>query len=171
MDMIKMGMFLSKLRKEKNLTQAQLGERIGLSNKTVSRWETGMYSPPVEMLEELSRLYGITINEILSGRKLTMEEYMEMAENNIRETLRGNKKDITEKELHFRKQWYRQHCFTLCICVISLIVLMASMYLQEIELYLGTTIVLLVMIIDILVIQNRCQEYIRTHISDCAWNH
>jgi len=87
MDMVKMGSFLAELRKEQKLTQAELGEKLGVTNKTVSRWETGTYMPPVEILEELSRLYGLTINEILSGRKLTTEEYKEMAESNIRETL------------------------------------------------------------------------------------
>lgn len=83
MDMVKMGSFLAELRKEQKLTQAELGEKLGVTNKTVSRWETGTYMPPVEILEELSRLYGLTINEILSGRKLTTEEYKEMAESNI----------------------------------------------------------------------------------------
>ena len=89
MDMVKMGSFLAELRKEQKLTQAELGEKLGVTNKTVSRWETGTYVPPVEILEELSRLYGLTINEILSGRKLTTEEYKEMAESNIRETLKA----------------------------------------------------------------------------------
>ena len=80
MDMVKMGSFLAELRKEQKLTQAELGEKLGVTNKTVSRWETGIYMPPVEILEELSRLYGLTINEILSGRKLTTEEYKEMAD-------------------------------------------------------------------------------------------
>lgn len=57
MDMVKMGSFLAELRKEQKLTQSELGEKLGVTNKTVSRWETGTYMPPVEILEELSRLY------------------------------------------------------------------------------------------------------------------
>ena len=62
MDMVKMGSFLAELRKERNLTQAELGEKLGVTNKTISRWETGNYMPSVEMLEELSTMYGMTIN-------------------------------------------------------------------------------------------------------------
>lgn len=51
MDTKKVGAFLKKLRKENNMTQEQLGERIGVTNKTISRWETGNYMPPVECLE------------------------------------------------------------------------------------------------------------------------
>ena len=78
MDMAKMGTFLADLRKEQKLTQAELGEKLGVTNKTISRWETGSYMPPVEMLEELSRMYDLTINELLSGKKLSEEEYKEM---------------------------------------------------------------------------------------------
>ena len=88
MDMVKMGSFLAELRKERNLTQAELGEKLGVTNKTISRWETGNYMPSVEMLEELSTMYGMTINELLSGKKLSTEEYKEMAETNIKETLK-----------------------------------------------------------------------------------
>ena len=61
MDMVKMGSFLAELRKEHHLTQAELGEKLGVTNKTISRWETGNYMPPVEMLEELSNMYNMTI--------------------------------------------------------------------------------------------------------------
>lgn len=90
MDMIKMGSFLSELRKEHNLTQAELGEKLGVTNKTISRWETGTYMPPVEMLEQLSNIYDLTINELLSGSKLSTEDYKMMAEENIKDTLKEN---------------------------------------------------------------------------------
>ena len=107
MDMVKMGSFLAELRKEQKLTQAELGEKLGVTNKTVSRWETGTYMPPVEILEELSRLYGLTINEILSGRKLTTEEYKEMAESNIRETLKASTFELKEKQEFLSCFWTR----------------------------------------------------------------
>ena len=48
MDMKKIGVFLAELRKDRNLTQDELGEKIGVTNKTVSRWENGNYLPPVK---------------------------------------------------------------------------------------------------------------------------
>jgi transcriptional regulator with XRE-family HTH domain len=87
MDMQKIGSFLSQLRKEQSMTQEQLGEKLGVTNKTVSRWETGTYLPPVEMLQLLSELYGITINEILSGERLGEKEYREKADAMNEETL------------------------------------------------------------------------------------
>lgn len=87
MDTKKVGAFLKHLRKEKNMTQEQLGERIGVTNKTVSRWETGNYMPPVECLELLSDIYQISINEILAGERLADEKIKEIADENITSVL------------------------------------------------------------------------------------
>lgn len=87
MDTKMVGSFLKKLRKENNMTQEQLGERIGVTNKTVSRWETGNYMPPVESLILLSDIYGISINEILAGKRLEMDELKEVADENVTKVL------------------------------------------------------------------------------------
>ena len=110
MNMAKMGSFLAELRKEHNLTQADLGEKLGVTNKTISRWETGNYMPPVEMLEELSNMYNMTINELLSGKKLSTEEYKEMAETNIKESLRASTFDLKENRYFLRRNGEKSIC-------------------------------------------------------------
>ncbi|EAC3456865.1 helix-turn-helix transcriptional regulator [Listeria monocytogenes] len=87
MDIQKIGEFLRKLRKQNNMTQEQLGERLHVTNKTVSRWETGKYMPPIECLKLLSDIYQISVNEILTGGNLDEEDFKEAAENNISDTL------------------------------------------------------------------------------------
>ncbi len=69
MDQIKTGKYIAKLRKEKGLTQEALGDLLGVSNKTVSRWETGIYMPDIETLSLLSKYFGCSIEELLSGEK------------------------------------------------------------------------------------------------------
>lgn len=125
MDMVKMGSFLAELRKENNLTQAELGEKLGVTNKTISRWETGNYMPPVEMLEELSNMYGMTINELLSGKKLSTEEYREMAETNIKETLKASAFSLKEKQEFYKKKWLKDHVAIMVfigICIVGVFV-------------------------------------------------
>ena len=125
MDMLKMGSFLAELRKENNLTQAELGEKLGVTNKTISRWETGNYIPPVEMLEELSNMYGMTINELLSGKKLSTEEYREMAETNIKETLKASAFSLKEKQEFYKKKWLKDHVAIMVfigICIVGVLV-------------------------------------------------
>ena len=125
MDMVKMGSFLAELRKENNLTQAELGEKLGVTNKTISRWETGNYMPPVEMLEELSNMYGMSINELLSGKKLSMEEYKEMAETNIKATLKASAFSLKEKQEFYKKKWLKDHIAIMVfigLCIIGVFV-------------------------------------------------
>lgn len=79
MDLIQTGKFIAELRKEKGLTQEQFGEKIGVTNKTVSRWETGTYLPPADILLTMSELFDVSINELLSGQKLNEDEYKQAA--------------------------------------------------------------------------------------------
>ncbi|MDE6851066.1 MAG: helix-turn-helix transcriptional regulator, partial [Lachnospiraceae bacterium] len=65
----------------------QLREKIGVTKKTVSRWENGTYIPPAECLAMLSDIYGISINEILSGQKLTADEFADASEDNLKGAL------------------------------------------------------------------------------------
>lgn len=92
MDLVRIGGFLRQLRKEHGLTQEQLGEKVGATNKTISRWETGVYMPPVECLAMLSELYGVSINEIVAGKRVEMEGFADVAEDNITDALKSIEK-------------------------------------------------------------------------------
>lgn len=114
MDTVQIGKFLAALRKERGMTQEQLGEKLGVTNKTVSRWENGNYLPPVEMLQSLSDLYGITINEILSGQRLAGETYREKAEENIKAALEASPFTLEEKIDYYKRKWKKDH-FSACL--------------------------------------------------------
>lgn len=75
------------------MTQEQLGEKLGVTNKTVSRWETGNYLPPIESLKLLSDFYEISINEILAGKRLDEREYKETSEENLSAALEKRESD------------------------------------------------------------------------------
>ena len=123
MDMIKIGQFLANLRKEQGWTQEQLGENLGVTNKTISRWEKGNYLPPVEMLQMMSDLYGLTINEILSGERLTQEQYKQKAEENIKTALSESAFTLKEKIDFYKKKWKKEHRFELILGIALLILL------------------------------------------------
>lgn len=69
MDQIKTGRFLREMRKEKGLTQEQLAEKLGVSNRSVSRWENGRNMPDFDLVTEIAHIYEISIEEILSGER------------------------------------------------------------------------------------------------------
>lgn len=70
MDQIKIGKFIALCRKEKNLTQMQLAERFGISDKAVSKWERGIAMPDCSIMLELCEVLGISVNELLQGEKI-----------------------------------------------------------------------------------------------------
>ena len=69
MDLQKIGAFLREMRKEKALTQEQLAERLGVSRRTVSRWETGSNMPDLDLLVEMADLYQVELRELLNGER------------------------------------------------------------------------------------------------------
>ncbi len=77
------GKFIAELRKENELTQKELAERINVTDKAVSRWETGKGYPDVTSLVSLSEYFGVSVNELLAGKKLTVENIKETADENL----------------------------------------------------------------------------------------
>lgn len=75
MDQIKIGKFIASCRKEQGMTQAVLSEKLGISDRAVSKWETGKSMPDSGIMLELCELLKINVNELLSGEHITMEDY------------------------------------------------------------------------------------------------
>lgn len=78
MNQEKIGKFISILRKDKNLTQTELAEKMGVTDKSISRWEHGMTMPDISMLSSLASILDVSIQELLNGRKMTKEELLEL---------------------------------------------------------------------------------------------
>lgn len=79
----KTGVFISTLRKEKELTQAQLAEKLNVTDKAISRWETGKGMPDSSLLVPLANILGITVNELLTGEKIPEETFTQKSEDNL----------------------------------------------------------------------------------------
>ncbi len=73
MNQLKTGRFIAECRKQKNLTQAQLAERLNITDKAISKWERGIAMPDTSIMLELCDILGISVNELLSGEKIIME--------------------------------------------------------------------------------------------------
>ena len=83
MNQEKIGKFIAECRKEKNLTQVQLAEKLNMSYKSISKWETGRGMPDSSIMLELCDSLGISVNELLSGEHIREEQYKEKANENI----------------------------------------------------------------------------------------
>lgn len=109
MDLIKIGNFITELRKEKGYTQEELGDKLYVTNKTVSRWETGKYLPSAEILLMMSDLFDVSINEILKGQRLSGEEEKTAEEENIKEVLKSSVFTTHERIDFFKAKWKKDH--------------------------------------------------------------
>lgn len=96
MNQTEIGKFITKCRKEKKLTQAQLAEKLNITDRAVSKWETGKSMPDSSVMLELCDILGITVNELLSGEKIELpngeEMDMELYEKKVDENLIALKK-------------------------------------------------------------------------------
>ena len=73
MDQLKIGKFIADCRKRKNLTQMQLSEKLGITDKAISKWERGVAMPDTSIMLELCDILSISVNELLSGEKINMD--------------------------------------------------------------------------------------------------
>ncbi len=94
MDQKKVGEFLSQLRREKGLSQKELAEKIGVTDKTVSRWETGSYMPDIDTFTVLSEFYNVLINELISGERIEQQAVIQRSEENVKDIAKGFKRKL-----------------------------------------------------------------------------
>ena len=163
MDQGKTGKFIAALRKEKGLTQEQLGEKLGVTNKTISRWENGNYMPDVEMLSLLSKEFGVSINELISGERLLAEDFKKAADNNLVTALNNSTFTLKEKIAFFKKKWRREHISTIIACTVAWIVLIVALKIRGVEIYLCGTIGGILAVLYYAVLNNRMMAYVENH--------
>ncbi|HIQ81378.1 MAG TPA: helix-turn-helix transcriptional regulator [Candidatus Scatavimonas merdigallinarum] len=96
MNQIETGKFIAKCRKEKKLTQAQLAEKLNITDRAVSKWETGKSMPDASIMLELCKILGITVNELLSGEKVNMDSLEKKADENLIALKRKDENNLAE---------------------------------------------------------------------------
>lgn len=90
MDLIKIGKYIASKRKSLGMTQKQLAEKLGMSDKSVSKWERGVCLPDVSVYKELCSILGISLNEFLAGEDIAQENLIQKSETNIIEIIKDN---------------------------------------------------------------------------------
>ncbi len=101
MDQIKIGNFISFLRKEQNLTQRELAERLGVTDRAVSKWENGRGLPDLSLLVPLCEVLGISVNELLCGERIEREDLPEKAQDIVLDALTDSQKKVRHTKWRF----------------------------------------------------------------------
>ena len=137
MDQIKTGKFIAERRRAKQLTQRELAQKLLVSDKTVSKWETGKGLPEVSLMMPLCEILGINVNELLSGELIDSAAYQKYAEENMM-------KLIDERKENKRK--------LILECVVVMITLLASITIIMVAGYIELTTPIRILLIAIAVV-------------------
>lgn len=135
MDQIKIGKFIAERRKAQNLTQMQLAEKLGITDRAVSKWENGKALPDATIMLELCGILGISVNDLLTGEVVTMENYNEKMEKNLLEALEAKQK--ADKNL------LNLEVLVGMMCVIILLGLVAFASFMQMEEWLRVVLILI----------------------------
>lgn len=164
MDQVKIGKFIAQCRNEKNITQEELGEKLGVTNKTISRWENWHYLPDIEMMQLLSKEFSISINELISGEKIKDLNYKEKAEENLIVALENSTFTLKEKIEFHKKKWLKEHIFDIVLCIIAWLVVIVALKLQNAERYLIGTIFGILAVFFYVVRYNQMMIYVEDRV-------
>ncbi len=99
MNQIDTGKFIASCRKEKGLTQAQLAEKLNITDRAVSKWETGKCMPDSSIMLELCNILNVTVNELLSGERIEMNNYEEKVSENLIELKRKDENNMNKNTI------------------------------------------------------------------------
>lgn len=92
MDQVKIGRFIAECRKRENLTQMQLAEKLNITDRAISKWENGKSMPDSAIMLDLCEILKISVNDLLCGEKIAMENYNKELENNLLEMVKQKEK-------------------------------------------------------------------------------
>ena len=135
MDQIKIGKFIAERRKIQGLTQAQLAEKLNITDRAVSKWERGLSLPDYSIMMELCNILNITVNDLLTGEEVTMDNYNEQMEQNLMEMVKS--KEQADKRL------LRVEALIVTVCSIFMLALMAIAVFADIQDWLRITLIVL----------------------------
>ena len=119
MNQEKIGKFIAELRKEKNMTQQQLADKLNVTDRAVSNWENGRRLPEYSLLSELCDILSISINELFAGNKIDKENYNKIADENLSEVI----KNLDRENRIFEKRMMIVLAITTLLTIIIIILL------------------------------------------------
>lgn len=118
MNQEKIGRFIAELRKENKMTQIDLANKLGITDRAISKWENGRGMPDLSLLTPLCEILDVSINELLSGARLDKEDYQEKLEENIINTI-----EYSDKKIKITKKIFKIILSIILIFIVMLVVM------------------------------------------------
>lgn len=121
MDQVKIGKLIAECRKAKKMTQVELANMLGVTDKSISKWENGNCLPDVSLYKKLCEILGITLNEFFAGERISDVTFKEVADNNLLSVLENSIFTLKDKIDYFKKKWEKEHFLELTLEMLVII--------------------------------------------------
>lgn len=161
MNQAKIGKLIAECRKAKKLTQVELAEKLGVSDKSISKWENGVCLPDVSLYKNLCEILGITLNEFFSGERLSDDMFKAVADNNLLNVLENSVFTIKDRIDFFKKKWEREHFIELMLTMVLIVFFIIYGFIKDNGLQY---LFIIIGFISGIVENNRMISYIEKHI-------
>ena len=139
MDKAEFGLFICKLRKEKNMTQKELADKLLVSDKAVSKWERGISYPDITLLEPLSLILDVSVTELVQGRKTDMDEKEDNVEKMMQETLTiGNEQRSAMKRTMLKLRIVTVSAFVLLVALECILLFLLGVDMERASVHMWT---------------------------------
>lgn len=131
MDQVKVGKLIADCRKAKKLTQVELANLLGVTDKSVSKWENGICLPDVSLYMKICEILDITLNEFFSGERLTDESFKQVADSNLLSALENSTFTLRDKIDFFKRKWQKDHFFEIIVVMLVIIVFIIYGFIKD----------------------------------------
>ena len=163
MNQEKIGKFIAELRKEKNMTQQELADKLGVTDRAISHWENGRRLPDYSLLKDLCDILLISINELFSGERISKEDYKKKADENLMSALENSSFSLQEKIKYYKSKWKREHISSFIISGIVWISLLITLKFYNVDTSLMGAIGGLLCVLFYVVHYNRMMIYVENN--------
>ncbi len=160
MDQVKVGKFIAYLCRREGLMQEELGQKIGVTNKTISRWENGNYIPDIEMLGILAELFHVSVDDLLSGKCRDNRQ----TDRKISYEKKKSAFSPDEQFVYWKRKWLREYIFFVVFSLVMFIALCVFVYVKKHIVLIALTPVIGFIIYTI--IRNKMMIYVEKKMYD-----
>ena len=163
MNQEKIGKFIAEVRKEKNMTQQELADKLGVTDRAISHWENGRRLPDYSLLNNLCNILSISINELFSGGRISKEDYKKKADENLLSALENSSFSLQEKIHYYKNKWKKEHILSFILSGIIWIVLLIALKLYDVDVSLMGSIGGILCVLFYIVHYNKMMIYVENN--------
>jgi len=164
MNQEKIGRFIAECRKNEKMTQKELAEKLGVTDKSVSKWERGICMPDISLFTDLCNILKITLNDLFAGEKIKEEIFKQVADNNLLTALENSTFTLRDKIIFYKKKWRKENRFTIVLGFIIWLVCGFALKFQNVDYFIAGGIQGMLAVLLYAVIYNRMMIYVENRV-------